>query len=120
MVKSNFVEELRWRGMIHDLMPGTEEQLVKERMSGYIGFDPTADSLHIGHLSQIMTLLNFQKAGHKPYALSAVPRAWWVIHPESQQKEIYCRRKILQHNVTCVKNQLEKFLDFREAMLRKW
>jgi hypothetical protein len=69
MVTKNFVEELRWRGMIHDLMPGTEEQLLKESTSGYIGFDPTADSLHIGHLAQIMTLLNFQRSGHKPYAL---------------------------------------------------
>ena len=68
-MKKNFVEELRWRGMLHDIMPGTEEQLNKETTSGYIGFDPTADSLHIGHLTQIMTLLNFQRAGHKPFAL---------------------------------------------------
>ena len=65
----NFVEELRWRGMLHDIMPGTEEELQKKMTSGYIGFDPTADSLHVGHLTQIMTLIHFQRAGHKPFAL---------------------------------------------------
>ena len=65
----NFVEELRWRRMIHDVMPGTEEQLEKEMTAGYIGFDPTADSLHIGSLVQIMILVHFQRCGHKPYAL---------------------------------------------------
>ncbi|MEQ8242663.1 MAG: tyrosine--tRNA ligase, partial [Fulvivirga sp.] len=66
---TNFIEEMQWRGMIHDIMPGTEEQLNKEMTSAYIGFDPTADSLHIGSLVQIMTLVHFQRAGHKPYAL---------------------------------------------------
>src|ERR1043165_814076 len=65
----NFVEELRWRGMLQDIMPGTEEQLQKEMTAAYIGFDPTSDSLHVGSLSQIMTLLHFQKAGHKPIAV---------------------------------------------------
>ncbi|MEP1781258.1 MAG: tyrosine--tRNA ligase, partial [Reichenbachiella sp.] len=65
----DFVEELKWRGMIHDMMPGVQEQLNKEMTSAYIGFDPTADSLHIGSLVQIMTLVHFQKAGHKPFAL---------------------------------------------------
>ena len=68
MVK-NFIEEMTWRGMIHDIMPGTEEALMKKVSAGYIGFDPTADSLHIGHLVQIMTLVHFQRSGHKPYAL---------------------------------------------------
>ncbi len=64
-----FVEELRWRGMVHDMMPGTEEQLNKEMTTGYIGFDPTADSLHIGNLLPIMLLVHFQRTGHKPLAL---------------------------------------------------
>ena len=68
-MKKNFVEELKWRGMLHDIMPGTEDLLNKESVSGYIGFDPTADSLHVGSLAQIMTLLHFQKAGHKPIAV---------------------------------------------------
>ena len=68
-MRTNFIEELKWRGMLHDVMPGTEEQLLKERTSGYIGFDPTADSLHIGNLVQIMTLVHFQQAGHKPVVL---------------------------------------------------
>ena len=65
----NFVEELRWRGMLHDMMPGTEELLAKEQVTAYIGFDPTADSLHIGHLCSVMILRHFQRCGHKPMAL---------------------------------------------------
>ncbi|MBC7654634.1 MAG: tyrosine--tRNA ligase, partial [Oligoflexus sp.] len=65
----NFVEELRWRGLLHDIMPGTEEELLKGMAAGYIGFDPTADSLHVGSLLQIFTLVRFQNAGHKPFAL---------------------------------------------------
>ena len=65
----NFVEELRWRGMLHDMMPGTEELLAKEQVTAYIGFDPTADSLHIGHLCSVMILRHFQRCGHKPLAL---------------------------------------------------
>ena len=65
----NFIKDLKWRGMIHDIMPGTEEQFSKELTSAYIGFDPTGDSLHIGSLVQIMTLVHLQKAGHKPYVL---------------------------------------------------
>jgi len=108
----NFVEELRWRGMLHDVMPGTEEQLNKERTSGYIGFDPTADSLHIGHLAQIMTLLHFQKAGHKPYAL--VGGATGMVGDPSgkSQERNLLSEEVLFHNVACVKQQLEKFLDF--------
>ena len=112
MVKSNFVEELRWRGIIHDLMPGTEEQLLKESTTGYIGFDPTADSLHIGHLSQIMTLLNFQKAGHKPVALVGGATGM-VGDPSGKSAERnLLSEEVLQHNVSSVKGQLEKFLDF--------
>ena len=68
-MKTDFIEELRWRGMLHDMMPGTDEQLKKEMTAGYIGFDPTASSLHIGNLATIMLLVHFQRAGHKPFAL---------------------------------------------------
>jgi len=113
MATSNFVEELRWRGMLHDVMPGTEDLLVKEKISGYIGFDPTADSLHIGHLAQIMTLLNFQRAGHKPYALVGGATGM-VGDPSGKSAERnLLSEEVLQHNVSCVKNQLEKFLDFK-------
>jgi tyrosyl-tRNA synthetase len=112
MINSNFVEELRWRGMIHDLMPGTEEQLLKESTAGYIGFDPTADSLHIGHLAQIMTLLNFQKAGHKPFALIGGATGM-VGDPSGKSAERnLLSEDALFYNVACVKKQLEKFLDF--------
>src|SRR5688500_16461918 len=111
-MKKNFVEELRWRGMLHDIMPGTEEQLSKEVTSGYIGFDPTADSLHIGHLAQIMTLLNFQRAGHKPYALVGGATGM-VGDPSGKSSERnLLSEDVLNHNVACVKKQLEKFLDF--------
>lgn len=109
---NNFVEELRWRGMLHDIMPGTEEQLLKEVTAGYIGFDPTADSLHIGHLTQIMTLLNFQVAGHKPFALVGGATGM-VGDPSGKSAERnLLSEDILRHNVACVKKQLEKFLDF--------
>lgn len=108
----NFVEELRWRGMLHDLMPGTEEQLLKESTSGYIGFDPTADSLHIGHLAQIMTLLNFQRAGHKPFALVGGATGM-VGDPSGKSAERnLLSEDVLRHNVAAVRAQLEKFLDF--------
>jgi len=111
MIK-NLVEELRWRGMIHDIMPGTEEQLKKEMTSGYIGFDPTADSLHIGHLVQIMTLVQFQRSGHKPYALVGGATGM-VGDPSGKSAERnLLSEDILRHNESCVKNQLEKFLDF--------
>lgn len=111
-MKKNFVEELRWRGILHDIMPGTEEQLNKEVTSGYIGFDPTADSLHIGHLTQVMTLLNFQKAGHKPYALVGGATGM-VGDPSGKSAERnLLSEDVLSHNVACVKKQLEKFLDF--------
>jgi tyrosyl-tRNA synthetase len=108
----NFVEELRWRDMLHDIMPGTEEQLQKEPTGGYIGFDPTADSLHIGHLAQIMTLVHFQQCGHKPFALVGGATGM-VGDPSGKSAERnLLSEEVLQHNVTCVKNQLEKFLDF--------
>lgn len=108
----NFVEELRWRGMLHDIMPGTEEQLLKESTAGYIGFDPTADSLHIGHLTQIMTLLNFQMAGHKPFALVGGATGM-VGDPSGKSAERnLLSEDVLRHNEACVKKQLEKFLDF--------
>jgi tyrosyl-tRNA synthetase len=108
----DFVEELRWRGMLHDIMPGTQEQLSKESTSGYIGFDPTADSLHIGHLTQIMTLLHFQQAGHKPFALVGGATGM-VGDPSGKSAERnLLSEEVLRHNESCVKNQLEKFLDF--------
>ncbi len=109
---TNFIEELTWRGMIHDIMPGTEEALLKKRSSGYIGFDPTADSLHVGHLVQIMTLVHFQRAGHKPFAL--VGGATGMVGDPSgkSQERNLLDAETLNHNVACVKSQLEKFLDF--------
>ena len=108
----NFIEELRWRGMIHDMMPGTEEALLKKMSAGYIGFDPTADSLHIGHLVQIMTLTHFQRAGHKPFAL--VGGATGMVGDPSgkSQERNLLDTETLDHNVACVKKQLEQFLDF--------
>lgn len=109
---NNFVEELRWRGMLHDITPGTEEQLLKEPTAGYIGFDPTADSLHIGHLTQIMTLLHFQVAGHKPLALVGGATGM-VGDPSGKSAERnLLSEEVLRHNEACVKNQLERFLDF--------
>ncbi len=108
----NFIEELRWRGMLHDLMPGTEEQLNKEITSGYIGFDPTADSLHVGHLTQIMTLIHFQRAGHKPYALVGGATGM-VGDPSGKSAERnLLSEDVLNHNVACLESQLKKFLDF--------
>lgn len=98
--------------MIHDMMPGTEEQLNKEMTSGYIGFDPTADSLHIGHLVQIMTLVHFQKAGHKPYALVGGATGM-VGDPSGKSAERnLLSEDVLSHNVACVHAQLQRFLDF--------
>ena len=111
MVK-NFITEMTWRGMIHDIMPGTEEALMKKVSAGYIGFDPTADSLHIGHLVQIMTLVHFQRAGHKPYAL--VGGATGMVGDPSgkSQERNLLDADALNHNVAAVKKQLERFLDF--------
>jgi len=108
----NFVEELKWRGMIHDIMPGTEELLEREVTTGYIGFDPTADSLHIGHMVQVMLLVHFQRAGHVPVAL--VGGATGMIGDPSGRSEErnLLDETTLRKNQERIKNQLSKFLDF--------
>ncbi len=108
----NLIEELRWRGMLHDMMPGTEELLAKEKVSAYIGFDPTADSLHIGSLVQIILLMHLQRHGHRPVAL--VGGATGMIGDPSFKNE---ERKMLsedtlRENVTGIENQLKRFIDF--------
>lgn len=111
-MKFDFVEELRWRGLLQDIMPGTEELLKKETVTAYIGFDPTADSLHIGHLTQIFTLLRFQKAGHKPIALIGGATGM-VGDPSGKSAERnLLDEEALNKNVAGIKTQLEKFLDF--------
>lgn len=108
----NFVNELTWRGMIHDMMPGTEEQLEKEMTTAYVGIDPTADSLHIGHLVGVMMLKHFQVAGHKPIVL--VGGATGMIGDPSgkSQERNLLDEETLRHNQNCLKEQLAKFLDF--------
>ena len=108
----NFVQELKWRGMIKDITPGTEEELAKGPMAAYVGIDPTGDSLHIGHLVSIMILKHFQACGHKPYAL--VGGATGMIgDPSMKSKERnLLDEKTLAHNVECIKAQLSRFLDF--------
>lgn len=108
----NFVEELNWRGMIHDIMPGTEELLKKELTSAYVGIDPTADSLHIGHLVGVMMLKHFQAAGHKPIVL--VGGATGMIGDPSMKssERNLLDEPTLRHNQECIKNQLSRFLDF--------
>lgn len=111
-MKENFVEELRWRGLLQDMMPGTEELLQKETVTGYIGFDPTADSLHIGSLTQIFTLMRFQKAGHKPIALIGGATGM-VGDPSGKSAERnLLDEETLNKNIAGIKKQLEKFLDF--------
>src|SRR5688572_20011887 len=112
-MKFDFVEELRWRGLLQDIMPGTEELLKKETVTGYIGFDPTADSLHIGHLTQVFTLLRFQKAGHRPIAL--VGGATGMVGDPSgkSQERNLLDEAALEKNVRGIQMQLEKLLDFR-------
>jgi tyrosyl-tRNA synthetase len=108
----NFIDELQWRGMIHTQMPGTEEQLAKEMTAAYVGIDPTADSLHIGHLVSVMMLKHFQRAGHKPIAL--VGGATGMIgDPSGKSAERnLLDEAALRHNQECIKSQLKKFLDF--------
>ncbi len=108
----NFVEELKWRGMIHDIMPGTEEELMKGPAAAYVGIDPTGDSLHIGHLVSIMILKHFQNCGHKPYAL--VGGATGMIGDPSMKsaERNLLDEQTLAHNVSCIKSQLSRFLDF--------
>ena len=115
-MSNHLIEELKWRGMIQDMMPGTVEQLNKEMTSAYIGFDPTADSLHIGSLVPILLLVHLQKAGHKPYAL--VGGATGMVGDPSGKSEErnLLSEDILQHNLDCVKKQLEQFLDFNPQL----
>jgi tyrosyl-tRNA synthetase len=108
----NFVEELRWRGMLHDIMPGTEDLLNKGMVSGYIGFDPTADSLHVGSLAQIMTMIHFQRAGHKPFALIGGATGMVGDPSGKSQERNLLSEDVLQLNLAGIKGQLEKFLDF--------
>ncbi len=115
----NFIEELKWRGMLHDAMPGTEEQLQKEMTSAYVGFDPTADSLHIGSLAPIILLMRFQQAGHKPIAL--VGGATGMIGDPSgkSQERNLLNEETLEKNLNGIKNQLSKFIDFKTDVPNK-
>ncbi|HZH96304.1 MAG TPA: tyrosine--tRNA ligase, partial [Flavisolibacter sp.] len=111
----NLIDELRWRGLIHDIMPGTEEQLNKEMTTGYVGFDPTADSLHIGSLVPIILLVHMQRSGHKPIALIGGATGM-VGDPSGKSDERnLLSEEVLQHNIAGIKAQLEKFLDFDPA-----
>src|SRR5829696_4893341 len=108
----NLIDELKWRGLVQDIMPGTEEQLTKECTSGYIGFDPTADSLHIGSLVPILLLMHMQKAGHKPVALVGGATGM-VGDPSGKSAErVLLSEDILQKNVEGIKKQLMQFLNF--------
>ncbi len=108
----NLIEELSWRGMVQDIIPGTSEQLSREMTTGYIGFDPTADSLHIGSLVPILLLVHLQRAGHKPIAL--VGGATGMVGDPSGKSEErnLLSEEVLQHNLACIRAQLEKYLDF--------
>lgn len=111
-MKTNFIEELKWRGMLHDAMPGTEELLMKGKVRGYIGFDPTADSLGVGNMVQIMTLMHFQRAGHQPIALIGGATGMVGDPSGKSQERNLLSEEVLLHNQECQKKQLEKFLDF--------
>ena len=115
----NFIEELTWRGMIHQMMPGTEELLNRETVTAYVGIDPTADSLHIGHLCGVMMLRHFQRCGHKPLAL--VGGATGMIGDPSgkSQERNLLNAETLRHNVACIKGQLARFLDFESEAPNK-
>src|SRR5256714_6433946 len=108
----NLIEELNWRGLIQDIMPGTEDQLLKEMTTGYVGFDPTSDSLHIGSLVPILLLVHLQKAGHKPIAL--VGGATGMVGDPSgkSQERNLLSEEVLQNNLEGIKKQLKNFLDF--------
>lgn len=109
---TNFVEELKWRGMLHDIMPDTEKKLNEGMCSGYIGFDPTADSLHVGHLTQVMTLIHFQRAGHKPYVLVGGATGM-VGDPSGKSDERNLQTsEMVEHNLDGMRKQLSKFLSF--------
>src|SRR3982751_2972354 len=112
----NLIEELRWRGLIQDIMPGTEEQLSREMTAGYIGFDPTADSLHIGSLVPILLLVHLQKAGHKPVALIGGATGM-VGDPSGKSEERnLLSEDVLRHNQEGVKKQLMQYLDFNPEL----
>ena len=115
----NFVEELKWRGMIQDIMPGTEEKLMEGPAAAYVGIDPTADSLHIGHLVSIMILKHFQESGHKPFAL--IGGATGMIGDPSMKssERNLLDEATLNHNVACIKSQLSRFLDFESDIPNK-
>ncbi|MBQ5457408.1 MAG: tyrosine--tRNA ligase, partial [Bacteroidales bacterium] len=115
----NFIEELKWRGMLQDMIPGTEEALQKEHVAAYVGIDPTADSLHIGHLCGIMMLKHLQNCGHKPIAL--IGGATGMIGDPSGKslERNLLDEETLRHNQQCIKNQLAKFLDFESDIPNK-
>ena len=109
----SLIEELKWRGLLHDIMPGTEELMEQERVKAYVGFDPTADSLHIGNLVPIMLLVHWQRAGHTPVALVGGATGM-VGDPSGKTAERqFLDLDVLQHNLACQRAQLEKFLDFK-------
>ena len=108
----DFIAELKWRGLLHDATPGLEEQLEKEQTAGYVGFDPTADSLHIGNLVPVMLLVHLQRSGHRPIALVGGATGM-VGDPSGKTAERqFLDLDVLQHNLDCQKAQLERFLDF--------
>ncbi|MAG19023.1 MAG: tyrosine--tRNA ligase, partial [Flavobacteriaceae bacterium] len=111
-MQKNFVEELRWRGMLHDIMPETEDHLNQNITTGYIGFDPTADSLHIGSLVQIMILIHFQRSGHRPIALVGGATGMIGDPAGKSDERNLLDAEALQKNVEGIRNQLQKFLDF--------
>ena len=108
----DFVEELKWRGMIHSVMPGTEEMLKQGMQTAYVGIDPTADSLHIGHLCGVMMLRHFQRCGHKPIALLGGATGMIGDPSGKSQERNLLSEETLRHNVACIKKQLSRFLDF--------
>ena len=108
----NFIQELTWRGMIHDIMPGTENEFNKQITSAYIGFDPTADSLHIGSLVQIMTLVHLQNSGHKPFVLIGGATGMVGDPSGKSQERNLLSEEILRHNLQSVEKQLRQFLNF--------
>ena len=114
-MSKNFVKELRWRGMLHDIMPDTEAHLLANSSSGYIGFDPTADSLHIGSLVQIMILIHFQKSGHRPIVLLGGATGMIGDPSEKLDERNLLDSEVLEENISGIKQQLEKFIDFNKA-----
>ena len=111
----NFVEELRWRGMVHDIMPGTEEQLSREMTTAYVGIDPTAESLHIGHLVSVMLLRHFQLAGHRPIILLGGATGMIGDPSGKSEERVLISEEIIRHNQNMLKTQLSRFLDFGSA-----